>query len=187
VATECLFTAVAWIGPGARFHLWTHRIVCSPPLQHNDGIPKSKGDPAVKLGFILLLFLGFITLAQAQTGPCTEESIRKGQIPIADDAFSYMPPYGRPVIGNAGMKEANRKSFSDRTNIQRSWEDDHHVVTTPAGDMAYEYGTLRMSYDSKSAGHQEFEAVMLLVYKAKDNKCEQAALTMQPLEPQKKN
>jgi hypothetical protein len=141
----------------------------------------------MRLGSILLLFVGSTTLAQAQTGPCTEGTIRKGGIPIADDAFSYMPPYGRPVIGIAGMKEANTKSFSDRTNIQRSWEDDHHVVTTPAGDMAYEYGTLRMSYDSKSAGHQEFEAVMLLVYKAKDNKCEQAALTMQPLEPQKKN
>jgi hypothetical protein len=141
----------------------------------------------VKLASILLLFLGSIALAQAQTGPCTEDSIRMGGMPIADDAFSYMPPYGRPVIGNAGMKEADSKSFSERTNIQRSWENDHHVVITPAGDMAYEYGTLRMSYDSKSEGHQEFEAVMLLVYKAKGNKCEQAALTMQPLEHQKKN
>lgn len=140
----------------------------------------------MKLGFTLLLFLGSMTLA-AQTGRCTEESIRTGGMPIANDAFSYMPPYGRPVIGNAGMKEANMKSFSDRTNIRRSWEDDHHIVVTPAGDMAYEYGTLRMSYDSKSEGHHEFEAVMLLVYKAKDNKCEQAALTMQPLESQKKN
>jgi hypothetical protein len=141
----------------------------------------------MKLGLVLLLFLGSMMLAQAQSGPCTEDNIRTGQTAVADDAFSYMPPYGRPVIGNSGMKEANAKSFSDRTNIQRSWENDHRVVITPAGDMAYEYGTLRMSYDSKSEGHHEFEAVMLLVYKARDNKCEQAALTMQPLEPQKKD
>ena len=141
----------------------------------------------MKLGSLLLLFLASITLVQAQTGPCTQESISKGGMPIADDSFSYMPAYGRPVIGNSGMKDANTKSFSDSTNIKRSWEDDHHVVITPAGDMAYEFGTLRMSYDSKSRRHQDFEAVMLMVYKAKDNRCEQVALTMQPLETDKKN
>jgi hypothetical protein len=51
--------------------------------------------------------------------------------------------------------------------------------------MAYEYGTLHMSSDSKSkpsAGHEDFEAVMLIVYKAKGAVCQQVALTMQPLE-----
>ena len=139
----------------------------------------------MKLGSMLLLFLSSAALLQAQTGPCTQESISKGSMPLAEDAFSYMPPYGRPVIGNAGFKEANTKSFSGNTNVQQSWEDDHRIVITPAGDMAYEFGTLRMSYDSKSEGHQDFEAVMLMVYKAKGDKCEQAALTMQPLEPQK--
>ncbi|HLY41858.1 MAG TPA: hypothetical protein VKR52_11630 [Terracidiphilus sp.] len=141
----------------------------------------------MKLASILILFLGMSTLADAQKGPCTENMIRSGDMPVADDAYSYMPPYGRPVIGNAGMEKANTKSFSDRTNIQRSWEDDHRVVVNSDGDMAYEYGTLRMSYDSKSEGHQVFEAVMLMVYKAKGGTCQQAALTMQPLEPEKKN
>lgn len=85
------------------------------------------------------------------------------------------------------MKKANSETFSDRTNIQRSWEDDHHIVVSPAGNMVYEFGTLRMGYDSKSDGHHEFEAVLLMVYMAKGNACEQVALTMQPLEPQKKN
>ncbi len=140
----------------------------------------------MRLGSILLL-LGSFTLAQAQSGPCTEKGIQMGHIPVADDAFSYMPPYSRPVIGATEMKKADTESFSDRSNIQRSWEDDHRVVATAAGDMAYEYGTLRMSYDSKSKGHQEFEAVMLIVYKARGATCEQAALTMQPLEPKKKD
>jgi hypothetical protein len=52
--------------------------------------------------------------------------------------------------------------------------------------MAYEHGTLHMSSDSKSkpgaAGHEEFDAVMLIVYKAKGSLCQQVALTMQPLE-----
>lgn len=53
--------------------------------------------------------------------------------------------------------------------------------------MAYEYGTLHMSSDSKSkptTGHEEFEAVMLIVYKAKGAVCEQVAETMQPLDEQ---
>ena len=141
----------------------------------------------MKFASILFLFLVVVTVTQAQTGPCTEGIIRSGGMPVADEAFSYMPAYGRPVIGHGAMKDADTKSFSDRTNIQRSWEDDHRVVVNAAGDMGYEYGTLRMSYDSKSEGHNEFEAVMLLVYKAKGNTCEQVALTMQPLEPEKKN
>jgi len=93
----------------------------------------------MKFGSILLLLMGSFAQAHAQTGPCAEATIRNGGMPVADDAFSYMPPYGRPVIGNAGMKKANSDNFSDRTNIQRSWEDDHHIVSSPEGNMAYEY------------------------------------------------
>ena len=141
----------------------------------------------MRFGSILLLLLGTAVLPQGQPGPCTETVIQAGGMPISEDAFSYMPPYGKPVIGNAGMKKANTENFSDRTNIHHAWEDNHRVITTAAGDMAYEFGTLRMSYDSKSEGHHEFEAVMLMVYRAKGNVCQQVALTMQPLEPQKKD
>jgi hypothetical protein len=134
----------------------------------------------------LFLLLASATLLQAQSGPCTQAAIQRGKLPLSDDAYSYMPPYGRPVIGNAATHAASKKSFSDTTNVQQSWEKDHRIVVTPAGDMAYEAGTLRMSYDSKSRGHQDFEAVMLMVYKARGNVCEQVALTMQPLEPQEK-
>ena len=50
--------------------------------------------------------------------------------------------------------------------------------------MAYEYGTVQMAYDSKPEGHQQFKAVILSVYKAKDGVCQKVALTMQPLEEQ---
>jgi hypothetical protein len=54
--------------------------------------------------------------------------------------------------------------------------------------MAYEYGTMHMGYDSKEeGGHHEFEAVMLVVYTAKDGVCQKAALTMQPLEDETKH
>jgi len=132
-----------------------------------------------------LVILLYAMMTQAQTGPCTESAVKQGHLPSAEDAFSYMPPYGKPVVGNPAIKEANEKSFSDRTNIKNDWESDHRVVSSPSGDMAYEYGTLRVSSDSKSnpaSGHEEFEAVMLIVYKAKEGVCQEVALTMQPLE-----
>lgn len=63
-------------------------------------------------------------------------------------------------------------------------------MSTQSGDMAYEYGTLHMSSDSKRkppTGHEEFEAVMLIVYQAKDGTCQQVAETMQPLYEQSKH
>jgi hypothetical protein len=48
--------------------------------------------------------------------------------------------------------------------------------------MAYEYGTVQMAYESKSEGHQDFKAVMLIIYKSKGAVCQQVALTMQPLD-----
>ena len=122
----------------------------------------------------------------AQSGPCTEVAVNNGNLSTAPDAFAYMPPYGKPVVGKSEINGANKKSFSDRTNIKRSWAADHRVEASPSGDMAYERGTMQMSYDSKSEGHREFKAVVLIVYKAKAGSCQQVALTMQPLEEESK-
>ena len=137
----------------------------------------------MRLSLVPLFILLCPVMTQAQTGPCTESAITRGNPPAADDVFSYMPPYGKPVIGKPAIKTANAKSFADRTNITRSWVGDHRIVSTPSGDMAYEYGTVHMGYD-EGGKHNEFEAVMLTVYKAKDGVCQTAALTMQPIDVQ---
>jgi hypothetical protein len=137
----------------------------------------------MRYGLALLVVFLSAVLSQAQTGPCTESAIKGGKIPIAEDAFEYMPPYGKPVIGKAAMQAANTKSFSDRTNVKSSWVGEHRIVSAPSGEMAYEYGTLDVTYDTKGdAKHHEFKAVMLNVYKAKNGVCESVAGTMQPLE-----
>ena len=135
--------------------------------------------------FSLVLLFGLVsaTMAQAQTGPCTDSAIKQGHLPVADDAFSYMPPYGKPVTGKPAIQDANKKKFSDRTNVKSDWADDHRIVASPSGDMAYEHGTMNVSYDTKADGkHHEFSAAMLIVYRAKDSACQQVALTMHPLE-----
>ncbi len=133
---------------------------------------------------LLLLIVLSAALTHAQRGPCSESAVKQGNLPSAEDAFAYMPPCGKPVIGKPAIKEANATSFSDRTNIKSNWVGEHRIVSSPSGDMAYEYGTLRVSSDSKSnpaSGHEEFEAVMLIVYRAKGAVCQQVAETMQPL------
>lgn len=130
-----------------------------------------------------LLTVSLAISARAQSGPCTENAVKQGRLPTADDAFSYMPPYGKPVIGKPAIQSTNKEKFSARTNITREWAGDHRIVTSPAGDMAYEVGTLHMGYD-EDGKRTKFDAVMLTVYKAKNGACQMVALTMQPLEDQ---
>jgi hypothetical protein len=132
---------------------------------------------------LFLVSVVFCALAKAQAGPCSEQAVKQGHLPFADDAFSFMPPYGKPVAGTAAAEEAAKKSFSDRINRRFEWASDHRIVASASEDMAYEHGTMHVSYDDKSDGkHHTFDAVMLNVFKAKGTVCQQVAGTMQPLE-----
>jgi ketosteroid isomerase-like protein len=142
-----------------------------------------QGEEVMRHSLAILFVLLSAALAQSQTGPCTEQAVREGKLPMADDAFEYMPPYGKPIVGKAAMQAADATAFSDRTNIKRSWVSEHRIVQAPSGEMAYEYGTLDVKYDTKAGGqHHEFRAVMLNVFKAKNGVCQRVAGTMQPLD-----
>jgi ketosteroid isomerase-like protein len=54
------------------------------------------------------------------------------------------------------------------------------IVVAPSGDMAYEYGTAHMSFDSKKEGHVDFTAAYLRVWKTVDGKCKIAAEMFEP-------
>jgi len=129
---------------------------------------------------ILVLLLASTPLVCAQ-GACTEAAVKEGKVQLAKDAFSYMPPFGKPVTGKAEIQSTAEKKFAGRTNIKHSWESDHKIVASPSGDMAYEHGTMVMSYDEEGKPHT-FKSVILNVYKANGNVCESVAGTMQPLE-----
>ena len=130
---------------------------------------------------VAVLVLCLAGFACAQGGPCTADVIDHGKIQLADDAFMYMTPFGKPVIGKGSIHDTAGQKFGKRTNVKRSWENDHRIVVSPAGDMGYEAGTMAMSYDE----HQKtvsFKAVVLTVYKAKNGACDQVAGTMEPLQ-----
>src|ERR1700730_14206261 len=130
---------------------------------------------------VVLLFLFASPIFGFAQGPCTEPAVKEGKLPMADDAFSYMPPFGKPVSGKTAIQDTAEKKFAGRTNIKHSWESDRRIVASTSGDMAYEHGTMDTSYDEEGKPHT-FKAVMLNVYKAKGGVCERVAGTMQPLE-----
>jgi hypothetical protein len=129
----------------------------------------------------ILLFMLASTMTLSAQGPCTAAAVKEGKLPMADNAFSYMPPFGKPVSGKTAIQDTAEKKFAGRTNIKHSWESDRRIVASTSGDMAYEHGTMDMSYDEEGKPHT-FKAVMLNVYKAKGGVCERVAGTMQPLE-----
>jgi len=129
----------------------------------------------------VLVFVFASTMFVCAQGPCTEAAVKEGKVQLADDAFSYMPPFGKPVTGKVAIQGTAEKKFAGRTNIKHSWESDHKIVASASGDMAYEHGTMDMSYDEEGKPHT-FKAVILNVYKAKGAVCESVAGTMQPLE-----
>jgi hypothetical protein len=129
----------------------------------------------------ILMFMLASTMTLSAQGPCTEAAVKQGKLPMAEDAFSYMPPFGKPVSGKTAIQDTAEKKFAGRTNIKHSWESDRRIVASTSGDMAYEHGTMEMSYDEEGKPHT-FKAVMLNVYKAKGGVCERVAGTMQPLE-----
>jgi ketosteroid isomerase-like protein len=130
--------------------------------------------------FVLLVVSTSTMFVYAQ-GACTEAAVKEGKLPMAEDAFSYMPPYGKPITGSAAIQDTAGKKFAGRTSIKRTWESDRKIVASASGDMAFEHGTMDVSYDEDGKPHT-FKAVMLNVYKAKGAACERVAGTMQPLE-----
>jgi ketosteroid isomerase-like protein len=114
-------------------------------------------------------------------GPCTEVAVMEGKVQLAKDAFSYMPPFGKPMTSKDAIHETADKKFAGRTNVKHSRDSDHRIVASASGDMAYEHGTMDMSYDEDGKAHT-FKAVMLNVYKANGSVYEGVAGTMQPLE-----
>jgi hypothetical protein len=52
----------------------------------------------------ILMFMLASTMTLSAQGPCTAEAVKEGKLPMADDAFSYMPPFGKPVSGKTAIQ-----------------------------------------------------------------------------------
>jgi len=107
---------------------------------------------------------------------------------LSDDLYyNHSHLLSQLPLGRRGRRcavDADRKSFSDRTNIKSYWVGEHRIVSSASGEMAYEYGTLHVLRQQEQPGNwargiRRRDAHRL---QGKDSVCEKVALTMQPLE-----
>jgi hypothetical protein len=138
-----------------------------------------------------VFFCSVVTFAQ--NGPCTQDAVKaavakdaglradaKSSIPQTDDVYFFSGALDRPVIGvqsrqqAGGAVQARRKNESEITKTDR-------IVAAPSGDMAYEYGTVHISYDAVPSGeHADFTSAYLRVWRADSGVCKVAAQIAEP-------
>jgi hypothetical protein len=57
------------------------------------------------MGYILFSVFVIASQSSSAQAPRTEAVVKEGTLPMVDDAFSYMPPFGKSVIGKAAMQD----------------------------------------------------------------------------------
>lgn len=128
--------------------------------------------------FITASFVGVVV---AQTGPCTEQAIRAANASgagnsLADDVYVASPANKEPIVGRAEVERVGKIIHSMRKNEHYGPNPPDHIVAAPSGDMAYAYGTRRITFDDMQIGkHVEFTNAYLQVWKAVGGTCKIAA------------
>jgi ketosteroid isomerase-like protein len=136
---------------------------------------------------IRLIFLVVFLALQvvARNGPCSEQFVKKANSAnenslLAKDMYFFSGALKQPVVGTAAADKAFAPIAASRQNEKQDPMKADRIVVAPSGDMAYEYGTAHMSFDSKKEGHVDFTAAYLRVWKAVEGKCKIAAEMFEP-------
>lgn len=141
----------------------------------------------MRTSLVLLAVLLFSGVAAAQSGACTEAGVKavkavagKGALPTTSDSYFFSAALDKPVIGQRARQDAGDAVQATRKN-ESMVENTGRIVADGTGNMAYEYGTVRISYDDvKSGKHQEFTSAYLRVWKSDRGACKVAAEMAQP-------
>ncbi len=68
---------------------------------------------------LVSVFMLASTIFVCAQGPCTESVVKQGNLLMADDAFSYMPPFGKPVVAQQSKTQPKRSSRVEPTSSIR--------------------------------------------------------------------
>ena len=111
------------------------------------------------------------------------ERMRRGETPRrqAEDIIFVNGAYPRPLIGRAQLaaNPTQERLLRERLNysVQSSTQ---RLVAAQSGDLAYEYGTSQMSWDTAEGKHVDMEAVWLRVWQKVDGEWEVAVFFGRP-------
>ena len=134
---------------------------------------------------VLLAVLSFSGVAAAQSGVCTESAVKAatakgGPLPSTSDRYFFSGALDKPVVGTAAAKQAGGVVAARRKN-ESEVESSERIVADESGDMAYEYGTVHISFDDvKSGAHEDFTSAYLRVWRADGGACKVAAEMAEP-------
>jgi hypothetical protein len=136
---------------------------------------------------VLLAVLSFSGVAAAQSGVCSESAVKAakaaagtGALPYTSDHYFFSGALDKPVIGTAAAKQAGSAVAARRKNESQTAKTDR-IVADDSGSMAYEYGTVHISFaDVKTGGHEDFTSAYLRVWKADGGECKVAAEMAEP-------
>jgi ketosteroid isomerase-like protein len=125
--------------------------------------------------------------AAAQVGPCTGQSVKnesaKQNLNFADDVYIFSGALDKPVVGKAAADKAFAPVAAERKNENKAVPVPDRIVAAASGEMAYEYGTSKASYDERDTGkHVAFTAAYLRVWRSIDGSCKLAAEIFEPEE-----
>jgi ketosteroid isomerase-like protein len=132
---------------------------------------------ALLSGFMLLTSSPHQRLHAQSADETTIRALIMGDSPYTDDAFFFTAAYPRPLIGTEGRKNAPPPRGGERKNF-RSEETIQKLQIARSGDLAYAYGTARLSWD----GQEPFESAFLRVFRKEQGKWKIAALFARPLD-----
>jgi hypothetical protein len=126
-----------------------------------------------KLLFAAVLGVAFMGLRANAQGPCTESVIKAAKAEHeADDLYFFSSSINKPIVGKADIAKALAVVHANHKNRKSGPWLDERVVASPAGDMAYVYGSYTLSYDEIESGkHVEFTNAYLRVFKADGDTC----------------
>ena len=134
---------------------------------------------------VIVVFIASVVLPTfAQEGKCTEEFIKaqaqKRDKPETDDLYFFSAAYNEPVIGKESLRKAGEAVVAKRKNLQTEGDKPVRIVVAPSGDMAYEYGTRRLSFDEIDSGkHYDLTNAYLRVWRVDSGECKTAAFISQ--------
>jgi hypothetical protein len=138
------------------------------------------------LNILLLFILSLSVAAVAQKGPCTEQAIHAladkhdSDALSTDDVYFFSGALEKPVVGKTAYHEAFKDVDAERKNHKQSNDHVDRIVVAPSADMAYEYGTSVVSFDTRENKHIEFTAAYIRVWRGADGQCKIAAMMAQP-------
>jgi ketosteroid isomerase-like protein len=102
--------------------------------------------------------------------------------PISDDVFFASGGFPAPLRGAAALRAASAAQRATRRNPSRTTTVERLEVAA-GGDLAYEYGTQRLEWDTLEGEHRTVDRVYLQVWRQEAGDWRLAAGVAHPITP----